>query len=151
MSIRNLSHVAIGVSDIEPAVAFYRDIVGMEVIFDDTEEFEAMGELAAHTRRGVYMRWKDGPDEAFIVLDHHVRKGRAEPKPFFDYGYHHYGFWVDDANAIHRRALDAGAHVVVPPGDHDAILYGERTGGKVRSCVLRDPDGNLVQFDQRLA
>jgi len=36
---RNLSHVAIGVRDMDTSVAFSRDVVGLDVTFDDTEEF----------------------------------------------------------------------------------------------------------------
>jgi catechol 2,3-dioxygenase-like lactoylglutathione lyase family enzyme len=150
MGFRNLGHVAIGVSDMEKALVFYRDVLGLKVRHDATEEFEAMGELKPHTRRGVYLSWSEGPDEAFIVLDQHDRGGKPQPKPFFDYGYHHFGFWVDHVDEIHQRALDAGVHVMVPPGNSDSILFGEAPGKTLRTCILQDPDGNIVQFDQRL-
>lgn len=149
MSVRNLSHIAIGVSDIDAAVNFYRDVVGLTVTFDDIENFKARPGRPAHTRHGVYLRWKDGGDEAFIVLDHHARQGSADAKPLFDYGYHHYGFWVDDVDAIHERALTNGANVLIPPVDTEALLYGEKTDQTIRTCMIRDPDGNIVQFDQR--
>lgn len=150
MGFRNIGHVAIGVSDMDQALAFYRDLLGLKVRFDETEEFEQMGELAPHKRRGVYLSWSEGPDEAFIVLDRHDRPGAPNPREFFDYGYHHFGFWVDHVDEIHQRAVAAGAHVVVPPSNNDSILFGEAAGKTLRSCILKDPDGNLVQFDQRL-
>ena len=38
MATRNLSHAAIGVRDVDMSVAFSRDVAGLEVTFDDTEE-----------------------------------------------------------------------------------------------------------------
>ena len=32
--IRNFSHVCVGVSDLERSLAFYRDVLGLETIFD---------------------------------------------------------------------------------------------------------------------
>lgn len=42
---------------------------------------------------------------------------------------------VDDADAVHARALDAGVEVVEPPRD---LFYGQRR------MLLRDPDGLLL-------
>ena len=150
MSIRNISHVAIGVSDMDKALPFYRDVLGLVVSHDDTEVFDAVGDLPAHTRRGVYLRWSEGDDEAFIVLDYHDRGQAPDPKAFYAMGIHHFGFWVDSADAIHARALKAGATVLVPPTDSDSLLFGEAPGRTMRTCLLRDPDGNILQFDQRV-
>ena len=150
MGFRNISHVAIGVSDMDKALAFYRDVLGLVVSHDDTEVFGAIGDLPAHTRRGVYLRWSEGDDEAFIVLDYHDRGVAPDPKAFYAMGIHHFGFWVDSADDIHARALKAGATVLVPPTESDSLLFGEKPGRTMRTCLLRDPDGNILQFDQRV-
>ena len=105
-------------------------------------------------RRGVYLREREGADEPFVVLDEGLTAPyEGEPKPLFQIGVHHFGFWVDDIDAIAARARAAGTPIVVEPSESgsDTTLYGEPTGGRVRSMFVRDPDGNTVQFDQRVS
>jgi uncharacterized glyoxalase superfamily protein PhnB len=44
---------------------------------------------------------------------------------------------IDDPDALHERAKDAGAEIVMPPTDQD---YGSR------DFAVRDPEGNLWAF-----
>ena len=151
MQARNLSHVAIGVRDMDRSVVFYRDVVGLDVTFDGVEEFRnADGEVTLR-RRGVYLRWDDDPHAPFVVLDQPFDRERAgEPKRIGDLGFHHFGFWVDDAEVIAARARDVGAEFFLGPADSDTGEYGEPPGSPMRMLLLRDPDGNVVQFDQRV-
>lgn len=50
------------------------------------------------------------------------------------------GLWVDDLDAVHRRALEAGATEVHPPTEF---------AWKPRSSVVDDPGGNRLQLSQR--
>jgi catechol 2,3-dioxygenase-like lactoylglutathione lyase family enzyme len=65
---------------------------------------------------------------------------------------HHFGFWVDDIDAIHERAKAAGVTVMVDPSERgaDSAAYGEPPGRFVRAMFVNDPDGNVIQFDQRV-
>ncbi len=38
--------------------------------------------------------------------------------------------------------------IILPPYAADTITYGEKTGGKVLTCLFEDPDGTILQFDQ---
>ncbi|HVM63463.1 MAG TPA: VOC family protein [Acidimicrobiales bacterium] len=151
MPIKNVSHIAIGVRDMEAALPFWTDVVGLHVTLDTEERFTIGGEEIR--RRGVYLREQEGPDEPFIVLDEQLTRAKSgEPKPLFDIGVHHFGFWVDDIDAIASRARAAGTPIIVEPSERgaDTVTYGEPPGGFVRSMFVRDPDGNTVQFDQRV-
>ena len=56
-------------------------------------------------RRGVYLREKEGADEPFVVLDQSLTNPyEGAPTPLFQIGVHHFGFWVDDLDAIAARA-----------------------------------------------
>ena len=149
MSIKAVSHVAIGVSDMERALTFYRDVIGMRVRADQPEDIPSMGGEPPKKRRGVYLCWSEGPDESFVVLDEQEQPF-GEPAKLFQRGTHHFGFWVDDLEAIVARAREGGFEIVVEPSIGDTWTYGEPAGGKVMSSFLRDPDGNNVQLDQRL-
>ena len=147
---RNLSHIAVGVSDMDASLAFYCDVIGLEVAVDHIED---MRHPRFKTyRRGVYLRWSGGDDDAFVVLDQtlgeHGDRGRA--KQLFEIGTHHFGFWVDDVDAIVARARVAGHPVLIDPLDSDSGGYGEPPGRPIRVSMLKDPDGNHVQLDQRV-
>jgi catechol 2,3-dioxygenase-like lactoylglutathione lyase family enzyme len=151
MPVKNVSHIAIGVRDMERSLPFWTEVVGLHVSLDAEEEFTIGGELVR--RRGVYLREREGPDEPFVVLDEQLTRPKAgEPKPLFEIGVHHFGFWVDDIDAILERARAAGAPILVEPSAKgaDTATYGEPPGRRVRGMFLRDPDGNVVQFDQRV-
>ena len=151
MPIKNISHIAIEVHQMDTSVAFWTDVVGLHVSLDAHEEFTLDGTLTR--RRGVYLREHEGADEPFIVLDEGLSTPYAgEPKPLFQIGVHHFGFWVDDIDAIAARARAAGTPIVVEPSEQgvDTTAYGEPSGGRVRSMFVRDPDGNTIQFDQRV-
>ena len=150
MAVKNVSHIAIGVRDMERSLPFWTEVVGLHVSLDAQEEFTIGGEVIR--RRGVYLREREGPDEPFVVLDEQLTRPKAgEPKPLFEIGVHHFGFWVDDIDGIAGRARAAGVPIIAEPSQRgsDTAAYGEPPGGLVRSMFVRDPDGNVVQFDQR--
>jgi catechol 2,3-dioxygenase-like lactoylglutathione lyase family enzyme len=148
MTIRNVSHVAIGVRDMDRSLRFYTEIVGLHVSLDTIEELPIAGGTVK--RRAVYLREVEGPDEPFVVLDEQLTRPKAGgAKPLFDVGFHHFGFWVDDVDAVADRARAADVPIVAGPVDADTLAYGEAPGRVVRTLLVRDPDGNVVQFDQR--
>ena len=63
MAVHGVSHIAIGVSDLDRSVDFYRDVVGMPVVVKEVESFAqgaGMWQMGA-SRRAAYVRWRDGP------------------------------------------------------------------------------------------
>jgi catechol 2,3-dioxygenase-like lactoylglutathione lyase family enzyme len=150
MAIRAVSHVAIGVRDMERALRFYRDALGLRVRADLIEELPGVAGEEARKRRAAYLAWSEGPDESFLVLDQPLTvEPYGEAARLFQTGIHHFGFWVEDVDAIVARARAGGFEVLFEPGVVDTRAYGEPPGGRVRSTFLRDPDGNYVQLDQR--
>jgi catechol 2,3-dioxygenase-like lactoylglutathione lyase family enzyme len=147
----NFSHIAIGVSDMDASLAFYRDTIGLDVSKDVIEDFREIPGFSTH-RRGVYLRWAEGDGEAFLVLDQTLSDhgDRGRPKELFTIGVHHFGVWVDDTDGIVVRARKAGYPVVIEPSTGDSKDYGEDAGRPIRTAFIRDPDGNIVQLDQRM-
>lgn len=149
MPVLGYSHVAVGVSDMEAAIRFYRDVVGLTLSRDSEERFEVRAG-APVVRRGVYFRWDDGNSENFLVLDHRPRAEPPRPLDMGQHGIHHFAFWVNDVDAARQRADHFGATIVAGPIDVDTTDYAEPAGGTIRTLLVRDPDGNIVQFDQRM-
>jgi len=152
MAIQAVSHIAVGVRDMEVALGFYRDVLGLRVTADKVEEFSQGPGQPPAQRRACYLRWIDGPHASFIVLDQQITNDiQGEPAQLFQMGTHHFAFWVDDLAEMMERVRAAGITVLMGgegPGA-DTEMYGEPPGGRVKSVFLRDPEGNYVQLDQR--
>ncbi len=134
MTAISLSYCPITVGDVDAAIRFYRDALGLEVLND----------VASHGHRWVAMG-QSGPTASAIVLSDPaagrspedgealnalVAKGSG-PGPFI--------FTSDDLGALFERASAAGAEVVQEPTIQP---WG------VRDCAFRDPAGNLVRVNQ---
>lgn len=131
----NLSQCFIAVDDHDKALAFYRDVLGMEV--RDDVGFEGM--------RWVTVGSPDQPD-VDIVLEPPLadpnasdadKKAMAEllAKGLL----RGVIFTTDDVDATFERVSAAGAEVLQKPVDQP---YG------VRDCAFRDPAGNMLRFNQ---
>ncbi|WP_431330154.1 VOC family protein [Streptomyces sp. IPPR8] len=131
----NLAQCFIAVDDHDKALAFYRDVLGMEV--RDDVGFEGM--------RWVTVGSPDQPD-VDIVLEPPLadpnasdadKKAMAEllAKGLL----RGVIFTTDDVDATFERVSAAGAEVLQEPVDQP---YG------VRDCAFRDPAGNMLRFNQ---
>jgi catechol 2,3-dioxygenase-like lactoylglutathione lyase family enzyme len=148
MRISQVSHVAVGVSDMERALVFWRDFLGLTVAVDHEERWDHAG---VH-RRAVYLRWGAGIGAAYVVLsvDLH-REPIGAPARLNQLGVHHFAFDVDDVDAYAAKAEAMGFPLFSKVYDYDATLSGEPGGGQIRTFILQDPDGTFVQLHQWLA
>jgi catechol 2,3-dioxygenase-like lactoylglutathione lyase family enzyme len=157
MRFGKVSHIAIGVSDMAESRHFYRDVLGMRVTLDDPYENpdgklpDTVGDERGQSRHAVYLRWEeeDAPDSSFIVLTQYG-DARGSGVALDDIGISHVSFWVDDVDAVYRRVVAHGVDVMVKPHIGDTVSYGEAPGGKIKTILFRDPDGTILQVDERL-
>ena len=153
--MRAVSHVAIGVSDMDRALHFYRDLLGLRVTLDTMERIGGMGPMFANPQKGqrhaVYLRFEDGPHASFVVLSQNPGEPSGRPLKVDQVGLHHFSFWVDDLRERVEKLKAAGVKILLPPTESDTLAYGEPAGGKVLTALFEDPDGTIVQFDQRLS
>ena len=127
---KRMDHVAISVKDMEKAIAFYRDVIGMEKVFD-REFSEGMAKLIGveGTRvRIVHMRLGDSVVELF---DYKYPPGREPPpdRQQSDYGLIHIGFIVEDFWGTYQHLLEHGVKflgepVEIRPGVFVAYFHG---------------------------
>jgi catechol 2,3-dioxygenase-like lactoylglutathione lyase family enzyme len=135
--MRVVNHVGIAVGDLERSVAFYRDVVGLEV---QIEHFHAEGEwfdtLTANA--GAVVDGANLGDEGFTLqLVHYDAGGESEAMTGHNrVGNLHVSINVPDAYA--KRAE------VVAAGVADPTPVVEIPGG--RSFYVFDPDGVPVEF-----
>ena len=76
--MRGISHVAIGVRDIERSLSFYRDALGLTVSLDKEESVRGSQRLfagpAQNRRRVVYLKWGTAQRRDFSAV---AKAGRA--------------------------------------------------------------------------
>jgi len=144
-----VSHIAIGVTDMDRSLSFYRDVLGLEVTVD---RVEVSGGQRPKNRRACYLRWTRGHGSSYVVLDQKLAEAPSgKPAELFQVGVHHVSFLTTDIEAVVDRALAAGVEVWGngTPGVRDGLANGEPDGEhEVRTVLMVDPDGTIVQFDQ---
>ena len=120
-----LSHTNIRLRDIDRCLPFYTEVLGLRVTLDEDSGW----------RRAVFLRWGEGPRQSFVVLQSLPEpegESVSEPKGFqarlAAMGVNHFGFWVEDIEAILVRAARAGAQSV-----RDAVVT-----CKARDCGYDD-------------
>lgn len=126
--VSRLVTVVLEVSDLESAVALYRDGFGLDLHISD----HGGGGHGAGDRwisgRHAAVTWNDG---AFLHFALYETKGDRTTGA-------QVSFRVDDLDASHRRTVGAGAEVIHEP----------RIEPWGRSARYRDGDGNVVELTQ---
>ena len=128
-----LSHCFITVRDLDEALGFYRDLIGLDVRID-----AQMGSMRWLT---VGSRASDGVEIALETPDGRPGTPGALAKVMAEGSLTAAIFQTGDCDADFARLVDAGAPVVQEPRDQP---YG------VRDCAVRDPSGNMVRLAQPL-
>lgn len=107
--LKMMDHVAISVKDIEKAIVFYRDVIGMEKTFD--REFDIpLGRLIGvegTKARIVHMKMGNSMVELFHYLYPKGREPRPDAKQS-DYGLTHFSFLVEDFWSTYKHLVDHG-------------------------------------------
>ncbi len=129
-------HVAVTVSNLDRAVDFYRETLGLDVL----SEFSVGGDAFA-TGVGI-----EGASAEFVHMDagnirielvEYDPKGESAAETDLNQpGGTHLGLEVDDLDAVYD-SLPSGVETIAEP---------QTTESGTRICFLRDPDGTLVEL-----
>lgn len=145
-----VSHIAICVRNLDRSLAFYRDLVGCEVVKDEIQDTRTGGLPHVYKdrharRRVVHLRYGEGASAPVLVFTAHPDEPvSGEPIMLDQVGISHISFTVPDVEAATRNLLDQGVETCGPV---DAFKSAD---GRIRTVFVRDPDGILVQFDEGL-
>jgi lactoylglutathione lyase len=148
--ITGFFHGGIAVSDMERSLAFYRDLLGMEVHFDITVDavdyVRSLMGIEMRDCRVVYLR-VPGSDGVFVeLLEYHGTDARPTPDPrSWDPGTGHLCFHVSDAQGLLQDAVAAGYRARSERAQQ--IPMGPNKGGW--AAYLIDPDGYHIELYQR--
>jgi catechol 2,3-dioxygenase-like lactoylglutathione lyase family enzyme len=130
-------HLVVGVTDMDRALAFYRDVLGMEVVFETLisgQPFDAV----LHAKRQQEGRVVGGLLGGLMVelLSLGANPSADKPTRRSITGIHNVSLSVSDLDDTHRRIIAAGYQPDQAPFEI----------GGVRMFFVKDPDGTPVEF-----
>lgn len=129
-------HVGLTVADLESCLAFYRDVLGLEVIDRFTvsgEAFADVVDVAGATGRFAHL---DAGDARIELVEYEPSEGDPGPGRLERVGAAHVGLAVDDLAAVAERL----------PDDVETLSEPRTTQSGTTLQFLRDPEGNLVEL-----
>ena len=138
--ISRIHHSAFTVSNMEESIVFYRDILGMKVLWDSVQEgvkyegpvCDKITGCPGTKQRVVYL----GIGGGFLELVEYTPKGKPlENHKASDIGAAHVCFKTDDINALYEKLLENNVKVhCSPQGRRMALIM-----------YFRDPDGIILE------
>lgn len=143
MTVQRLTHLGICVSDLEPALGFWRDALGFrEVGTLDVEGSEAatLLELPGVELRAVYLE-RDGVRIELLHYPAPGHAGSAEPRAMNALGLTHLSFRVQDLDATLAALERAGGHVLAQTRTNNPKF-------RAAAVFVTDPDGTRVELVQ---
>ncbi len=142
--INGIHHVSVHTPDMDRLLAFYRDVLGFEVVessrvsWRDAPEIDALTGLRDTAAKVVMVRAANVYLEFFEYQSPPARYAdRLLPS---DHGFTHICLDVSDIDAEYRRLSDRGMTFNAPPMLSD--------GGRIKTTYGRDPDGNVVELQE---
>lgn len=143
--IRGIHHTAISTPNLERALAFYRDLLGLDEVLDGgwpvgSEIADKITGLKDSSTRMAMLKAGNAMIEIFEYQSPPPKPGDPD-RPVCDHGITHICLDVTDLSAEYERLKAAGMVFHCPPQD---------LGSAVRTTYGRDPDGNVLELQEVL-
>ena len=140
--IRGIHHTAISTGDLQRSLAFYRDLLGFETVFEagwpvGAEVADNITGLSGSSAQVAMLRAGNSFIELFQYASPAASPGDPD-RPVCDHGITHICLDVTDVDAEYERLTAAGMRFHCPPQDL----------GGARTTYGRDPDGNVVEIQE---
>jgi catechol 2,3-dioxygenase-like lactoylglutathione lyase family enzyme len=143
--ILGVHHTCITVSDLDRSVAFYRDLLGLELVLTEESERSSddrsdnLGVSGAKVKLAIL----NAGNTQIELIEYVTAKGRPFDRKNNDVGATHIAFQVEDIDAVYQSLLDQGVRFTAPP---TTIPAGPMEGWKW--TYFFDPDGVSLELIQ---
>jgi len=144
-SITRAHHMGLQVADLDRSVAFYRDILGFEVLFAWNPQADYIRELVGYPGADIHAAVLRLPDTQVVLelLEYRAVERTPVDTRTANPGTAHIAFFVDDLDALYADLTARGVASVSPPV---TPTIGPNQGG--RAVYMIDPDGIRVELIQ---
>ena len=138
-------HTGFTVRSLERSLAFYRDLLGMEVVFQWNPQAPYLGELVGYPDVDMHaaILRVPGSDVFLELLEYGNIDKRSVDMANGNIGNGHIAFHVDELDPLYEQLTAAGIRSVSPPV---SPTIGPNKGG--RAVYMIDPDGFRVELIQ---
>ena len=144
--IKRLSHACIVVSDMDKALAFYRDTLGLKVRMDFDVSGEETGFDRIFQNPGIRFRivyFEEGVELAYFYSPSDGKPLLNENVRFWDHGNTLLIFEVSDLDKIYSDLVAKGVKFFAPPQSPEPKVP---TIGRTKVTHLQDPDGVRISL-----
>jgi catechol 2,3-dioxygenase-like lactoylglutathione lyase family enzyme len=141
----SLHHTGLTVRDLDASLRFYRDLLGMEVLFEAEREGGYFGAIVGYPDARVRMAHVvfPGSEHRLEIFEYIRPEPRGDPGEPRDVGITHVCLAVEDMEALHARLAAAGVDFYSEP-----VLVDQGVSAGGWGVYLRDPDGITVELFQ---
>ena len=139
------NHTGFTVSDLGRTVAFFRDVLGYELISKDTRDPAYIQHVIGVDGAEIMVAYLRGFGHTLELFEFSGPADRGSVRPrACDVGFFHIALYVDDIDAAIDACRPFGVQPIATPIE---VKTGPNKGGKV--AYLRDPDGITIELMMR--
>lgn len=141
--MKGIRHTGIVVSNLDKALYFYRDILGLKIkreMLETGEYIDNLSALKGVKVKTIKMSAKDGSLIELLYYESHHSEIRS--RGICDIGYSHIAFTVENLDNEYKRLKEKRIKFnCVPQVSPD---------GKAKVTFCRDPEGNIIELVEEL-
>ena len=137
--IKGMNHCGIVVRNMDSAIDFYRDVIGLELLDQFERDSGPISEVVGYENTHLKVAFFDiGEGHKFELLEYINPPPSGRPTEERNVlGASHLAFNTDDAKETYKTLISKGAKGINPP-----VEVGP---GKI-ACYFQDPDGNWLEL-----
>lgn len=145
MSVTNIRHTGIVVSNLETSLPFYRDLLGLTIWWDQVEDGPMVEAVTGVPGARIHTVKLKAPDGVSIELLQYLNTPKPVPElnAANSVGCNHVALQVKDLDALYQKAVSQGIRF------HTAPMAA--AGGKAKVTYCRDPEGVVLELVEILA
>ena len=140
--ITGMDHAGVVVLDLERAIQFYTDALGLKLRGTFEAEGAATSEVVGYEAARLKGAQLETPDGQVVELLEYIIPPAAQ-RPSEErslQGASHLGFTVDDIQRAYETLISRGGRKLNPP---------VQASLEVKVCYLQDPEGNWIELVER--
>lgn len=137
--ITRVNHTGISVGDIDRSLRFYRDLLGLKLVFDsDVDDIGPLNAVVGMDQARGRVVWLMAGDTMIELWQWNHPQGRDLPEDYrpADRGVTHFALQTDDVDELYERVVGAGYHANTRPLDL----------GLHKTTYIRGPDGEIIEI-----